>query len=159
MFCSKRARRVSLAMGLLLARSIKPLLRGKSTFHGCSDFRSHLSALMIDSRGMQRNFSRRAKCALTQDVISKIFFMCSALASSECLKLYRIFVRIMKSQRPASDEMLSLSSFLLGNGSSNPNCEKNMVNYSLPVNWLDKLSRPTCLSSVSDGWRPRTDTG
>jgi len=28
--------------GLLLARSIMPLLRGKSTYPGCSDFHSHL---------------------------------------------------------------------------------------------------------------------
>jgi hypothetical protein len=28
--------------GLLLARSIMPLLLGKSTYPGCSDFRSHL---------------------------------------------------------------------------------------------------------------------
>ncbi|WP_412103310.1 integrase core domain-containing protein [Salipiger bermudensis] len=35
-------------MGLLLARSIIPLLRGKSTYLGCSDFPGHLSFAWTD---------------------------------------------------------------------------------------------------------------
>jgi hypothetical protein len=40
--------------GLFLARSIMLLLRGKSTYPGCSDFRNHLWVLSADENGMIR---------------------------------------------------------------------------------------------------------
>jgi hypothetical protein len=40
--------------GLLLARGIMPLLRRKSTYPGCSDFRSHLCRTCTTKTGQSR---------------------------------------------------------------------------------------------------------